>query len=508
MSRASRHLLKLRTRLSVVEVGAREANADNIDYFDEAAEEIGSRGGVIEIPADSFQLSRTWVIANRGVRVIGEGANGTDSITGASRIIGTHNLGPVVRVKNSDISLRDLIVSASSGRTAGAATSGAELCVGVHVECVDVAGGNGQSQRVRMYNVTARDQPNHGIIHIGENAGSVYSDCTTNDNAGHGLVFDRGVLTNRTNKGTPGLVNVIMHKSFDCGGHGFVAGHPDDTDLSSYRMHIVNLEIFRCATDAAVRYTDSAAWIWGDNAYIMTSAFGGDATEYCRGLVIGGRGNRVLGCRYINLSRPAHVAYNVANAPTRDIVFDGMEVRSELGTIYDPAVTHDAGVTNLHVKTHTNVRASGSNNVVRPMVPDCDGYRSEDANGVVWDQKIEARAFNSSPQITIADDAVETLQFSGNQCAGMLTICATTKNAEYGTVWFRVGTSPDTGLLANSTNFAVTTGVLTGTTGVNGNLTISAHTDGKLYIENRTGGSRSYIITLTSTGAAYLTEMF
>ena len=38
-----------------------------------------------------------------------------------------------------------------------------------------------------------------------------------------------------------------------------------------------------------------------------------------------------------------------------------------------------------------------------------------------------------------------------------------------------------------SNNIATTTGVLDGTTGADGNFTISVHTDGKIYIENRTG---------------------
>lgn len=36
------------------------------------------------------------------------------------------------------------------------------------------------------------------------------------------------------------------------------------------------------------------------------------------------------------------------------------------------------------------------------------------------------------------------------------------------------------------------TGILTGTTGTDGKFTISAHTDGKIYIENRTGSTVSF----------------
>jgi len=45
--------------------------------------------------------------------------------------------------------------------------------------------------------------------------------------------------------------------------------------------------------------------------------------------------------------------------------------------------------------------------------------------------------------------------------------------------------------LAGGANLLTYTGVLTGTTGTDGKLNISAYTDGKIYIENRMGGTRS-----------------
>jgi hypothetical protein len=40
-----------------------------------------------------------------------------------------------------------------------------------------------------------------------------------------------------------------------------------------------------------------------------------------------------------------------------------------------------------------------------------------------------------------------------------------------------------------TTNITLTTGILAGTTGVDGEFTLSAHTDGNLYLENRSGGT-------------------
>jgi len=59
-------------------------------------------------------------------------------------------------------------------------------------------------------------------------------------------------------------------------------------------------------------------------------------------------------------------------------------------------------------------------------------------------------------------------------------------------VVFRAYTTPFCQLLVGGANTAVTTGALSGTTGVDGKFTISAHTDGKVYFENRLGVTVSF----------------
>jgi hypothetical protein len=70
-----------------------------------------------------------------------------------------------------------------------------------------------------------------------------------------------------------------------------------------------------------------------------------------------------------------------------------------------------------------------------------------------------------------------------------------------GDVWLRCTSSPSATIVAitpsPAANFTVTTGVLTGTTGIAGNFTVSAADDGSIYFENRTGSSRAFNILLT-----------
>jgi len=53
---------------------------------------------------------------------------------------------------------------------------------------------------------------------------------------------------------------------------------------------------------------------------------------------------------------------------------------------------------------------------------------------------------------------------------------------------------PSTGIVAAGSVVKVTTGVLTGTTGTDGFFTVSCHTDGKVYLENRLGGAISWVV--------------
>lgn len=89
-------------------------------------------------------------------------------------------------------------------------------------------------------------------------------------------------------------------------------------------------------------------------------------------------------------------------------------------------------------------------------------------------------------KLTIADDGVAS--FTPLMAHGIMEF-ATSSTALSNLVRYRTGATPQTALFLTTTNQAVTTGALTGATGTDGNFTVSAHTDGKIYIENRRGAS-------------------
>lgn len=106
---------------------------------------------------------------------------------------------------------------------------------------------------------------------------------------------------------------------------------------------------------------------------------------------------------------------------------------------------------------------------------------------------------NRSRRITLADDQATSVDMplSGGTALMAIssTLASTTANPR-GLVWVNADASPTVVnvSLTSTTNVGLTGGALTGTTGTDGNFTLSAHTDGKLYLENRTGGSRTFTI--------------
>lgn len=92
---------------------------------------------------------------------------------------------------------------------------------------------------------------------------------------------------------------------------------------------------------------------------------------------------------------------------------------------------------------------------------------------------------------TIADDSVYS--FTPTNPSGFILLSA--KDATMTTVYILASyytTGPNMVSIVAGSGCAVTTGILTGTTGTDGKVTLSSHTDGKIYIENRSGGSEAF----------------
>lgn len=95
-------------------------------------------------------------------------------------------------------------------------------------------------------------------------------------------------------------------------------------------------------------------------------------------------------------------------------------------------------------------------------------------------------------RLTLADDAV--MKHKAPTTNGMFFICKFGVVSPRTRVAYWAGSTPAVASFDSSGSPAITTGALTGTTGTDGNWTISAHSDGLIYVENRTGASLEYFL--------------
>lgn len=134
-------------------------------------------------------------------------------------------------------------------------------------------------------------------------------------------------------------------------------------------------------------------------------------------------------------------------------------------------------------------------------------YYSENTNGVIslptqfgaGNSPATAPAFLSY-RVTLTNDTVGVIPAPSSNVATLMLVPGSTPGAgnPAGTYWLSAEAAPASTTIAatTSTNVVVTTGILTGTTGAAGDLTISAGNNGNFYIENRTAVTRAYNIVL------------
>jgi tetrahydromethanopterin S-methyltransferase subunit D len=94
-----------------------------------------------------------------------------------------------------------------------------------------------------------------------------------------------------------------------------------------------------------------------------------------------------------------------------------------------------------------------------------------------------------SGHVSIADDAVATI--TPPNTTGFFAVFAEGTSANWSISYFRVGASPAAAAVASGAAGARTTTTLAGTTGTDGNLTVGFASDGKIYLENRSGALRT-----------------
>jgi hypothetical protein len=99
----------------------------------------------------------------------------------------------------------------------------------------------------------------------------------------------------------------------------------------------------------------------------------------------------------------------------------------------------------------------------------------------------------------LVDNSVESFTLATSGAVIIVSGTGTTGNCGVISV-YPTAIAPQAASIASQANIDVTTGVLTGTTGTVGKLTVSAADDGKIYIENRIGDSLNVQVQVLAAG--------
>jgi hypothetical protein len=137
----------------------------------------------------------------------------------------------------------------------------------------------------------------------------------------------------------------------------------------------------------------------------------------------------------------------------------------------------NAAIGNGTVRAGTQLRSDGTA---------ADAISTAGGMSVAGSAVVNAISSNSA---TINDDAVFSRAVGTGQLL-LLTLTGAGTDQTAAVINCRAGATPYCVVVAGGSLVDATTGVLSGTTGTDNRVTVSTHTDGLLYIENRTGAAR------------------
>lgn len=111
--------------------------------------------------------------------------------------------------------------------------------------------------------------------------------------------------------------------------------------------------------------------------------------------------------------------------------------------------------------------------------------------------QVEKSAIGKVHKFNIADDAVAVIPISNPSAVMLLSAVEA-----FGEImaFVKFDSSTLNSIVTQGGVYTLTTGTLTGISGVDGATTLSIHTDGNIYLENRSGVARDYILTFFNQG--------
>jgi hypothetical protein len=514
--------------------------SDDTNAIKAALAFLPAAGGTIYFPAGLYRTTSTITIDKDNVSITGDGAGqGATSIgnwtlnnvpvgvpRGATQIIGDFVAGPVIRIKEDGARISNLSIDSSSNAVGGHApiSTGAlgrkgstdVTSHGILIMPDDLPGVS--TARFCIDNILVNNQPADGIQCIDNIVSSRMDFTTVNCCNRHAINIQSGNYLGRTNVTKPGQVQLNNCRTTRCGGHGLLVGRPNEVSGvdAPYRIEINNLETFYNLIVPALAVNPanpSNAFLSGENHIMIDSAadgrtnFSGVVAAAYISLAIQGRLINIINYRAIDVVPYGIYVGESPSLATRGITIDNYYQNQTVAPVSNPAIF----IQNTNVKQVTAISpysTTAFTNLTNKLIG--SGYY-ESYNGVVNSdveqnhQEINAPEINADVfrstitpfEVQIQDDEAFYIEF--NQLArGMVVVSSQSPLRKSGIFHFRCGdgSALAEAIASSSTNVAVTTGPLTGTTGVDGDLTFSVNLAlNRIYLENRTAGNGAYTFT-------------
>lgn len=457
-------------------------------------ENLPPGGSQVQIPTGSYLLGSTIVLDKPGTSLRG---HGNDSVV----LKATHTNGPVIRVKADKCLLESFAIQSAGNRAGDSAPPGSNYGI---LQEPDGTLTNGvvlcKYQEVSVFN-----QPNHGMVLCVGLLMTEITNCAVQSNEGHGIVIDDGTEVGReeAHRSRAGAITIKDTIISQNKGHGIKAGSiwSNGQNLSVYRLILKNIECTSNASSTSVRLTAHNLWLILQTSSIELCGISGSVQQ---GNTLGGiylKGSSVVlrNNRFINVYPNA---IQIAGDITSGIIIEDFFVAGTAALNLDPAIAIDSDVEEVAVHTQYN------NNVVQAEV---DSLVTPDRYVDLADRGYRripsghnALGYTSGDSITLANDtAVILTNFnnSTNAVNGILALACTIYAGGSGLIQFRVLNSNTATIIAQSPANIIEThiGVLTGMTGTAGKVTVStAPFNSNIYIENRTGNTRTFTATFLS----------
>lgn len=423
-------------------------------------------GGTVYFPPGTYIVTATLTVHEATVHLEGAGA-------GATTLAINHMAGPGIDIRWYFSGVSRMTVLGWGARNTGTDT----ISTGIAFPYDATITRHGYGNYVR--DCIIQNHPSHGV-YTEVAAFEVLNTRILNVN-GHGFVGDT-IDSGNVRFGYTLLRNVQIYYT---AGHSIALGETD----WAYRVTIDNCDLSYNATNAAFRLGPYNIYANCQNLEVRQCGIGGYTTDedvhVLEGIYCAERSPHIENNRFLSVLN--HCVVLAANAHGARVIDN--HITGPTPAALDPAVSVTSGCLGVYVRWGYPAWVT----TAMTPAPINTGNRAE-----VYD--ISPQGFRSALNyFTVADDAVHTFTFTG-LTEGVLVLSGNSATARCMMIGFRVGDgNAYCDLLTTATGVATTTGVLAGTTGTDGDLTISAGTaSATLYIENRRGASSNYMPTFLS----------